>query len=378
MFGRNGSSVHVQAVVAALRRLGTEVELFAARRGGEPPAGLEGVRVERLPRPPKHDPAIRERAALRANATVEAALERRGPFDLVYERHALWSYAGMEHARRIGVPGLLEVNAPLVEEQARHRTLIDRSGAELAAARAFRAASALLAVSDGVAEHLNRLPSARGNVHVLANGVEPERFTPCVEREERPSERPFTVGFVGTLKPWHGLENLVEAFGALAEKSSARLLVVGDGPERPALEEAIGLLGVAHRTELTGAVAPAEVPGLLRRMDAAVAPYPDLRPFYFSPLKLFEYMAAGLAVVASRVGQVSSVLAHEQTGLLCPPGDAAALSAALRRLEADPALARALGRAARARALERHTWEAVARRILDLARRPAVLARSAS
>jgi glycosyltransferase involved in cell wall biosynthesis len=120
-------------------------------------------------------------------------------------------------------------------------------------------------------------------------------------------------------------------------------------------------------TRFTGAVAPEAVPGLLASMDVAVAPYPRLAHFYFSPLKVYEYMAAGLPVVASRIGQLAQVLRHEVDGLFCPPGDAHALAAALERLRAEPALRRRLGLAARAKVLREHTWEAVARRILGLA-----------
>ena len=127
--------------------------------------------------------------------------------------------------------------------------------------------------------------------------------------------------------------------------------------------------GLREAALFTGAVAPHQVPGLLASMDVAVAPYPKLANFYFSPLKVYEYMAAGLPVVASRIGQLTQVLRHEETGLLCPPGDAAALAAALERLRCDPALRKRLGAAARATALKKHTWDAVARRILSLATR---------
>src|SRR2546426_2887001 len=118
---------------------------------------------------------------------------------------------------------------------------------------------------------------------------------------------------------------------------------------------------------LTGAVAPSDVPGLLTSMDVAVAPYADPRRFYFSPLKVFEYMAAGRAVVASRVGQLETVIQHDVNGLLCAPGDSAALAAALARLQREPELGARLGRAARANVLRGHTWEAVATRVLELA-----------
>ena len=142
---------------------------------------------------------------------------------------------------------------------------------------------------------------------------------------------------------------------------------MGDGPARAAAcadLSARGLAGVVHWTE---AVAPLEVPGLLTSVDAAVAPYPQATGFYFSPLKVYEYMAAGRAVVASRVGQLETVIRHDVNGLLCPPGDAAALAAALERLRCEPALRARLGRAARATVLRKHTWDAVAARVLELA-----------
>ncbi|HMQ31543.1 MAG TPA: glycosyltransferase family 4 protein [Chloroflexaceae bacterium] len=369
-FGRKGSSVHVQSVVQALLRRGARVSLFAARLDGPPPPGLAAVACHALPRPPKGEAATREAAMLAANAELASALEREGPFDLVYERYSLWSYAGMEHAYARGLPGLLEVNAPLIQEQAHHRELVDRAGAERAAWRAFGAASALLAVSEGVADYLRGSPAAQGRVFVIPNGVDPARFPP-----RRPAAaRPFTVGFVGTLKPWHGLDVLLDAFARLrARAPEARLLIVGDGPERGAVERRSASLGLDGAVRLTGAVPPAAIPGLLREMDAATAPYPAAEQCYFSPLKLFEYMAAGLPVVASRVGQVAAVVEHGRSGLLCPPGDAGALAEALAMLRADPGLRARLGAAARAEVMARHTWDAVAGRILDLAglgRRP--------
>ncbi|HET9494840.1 MAG TPA: glycosyltransferase, partial [Chloroflexia bacterium] len=97
VFGKKGCSVHVQEVVRALLSRGVEVTLFAASLGGMPPAGLESVRVHRLPAPSGDDRAQREASALAANADLALALSEDGPFDAVYERYSLWSYAGMEH-----------------------------------------------------------------------------------------------------------------------------------------------------------------------------------------------------------------------------------------------------------------------------------------
>jgi glycosyltransferase involved in cell wall biosynthesis len=226
-----------------------------------------------------------------------------------------------------------------------------------------------LAVSRPLGEWLAGLPEARGRVHVVPNAVDPARF-PVGRRPSHPAPPGiFTVGFLGSLKPWHGLEVLAEAYGRLCElRPGFRLLVVGDGPARAAFEAALALRGARGDVEMTGAVAPADVPGLLASMDAAVAPYPDGKDFYFSPLKVYEYMAAGLAVVASRFGPLEETIHDGVTGLLCPPGDAAALTTALLDLADKPRLRAALGQAARRAVLADHTWARRAERILALAR----------
>src|SRR5262249_35131066 len=199
VFGRKGCSIHVQEVVRAFGRLGHRVELFTARPEGEPPPGLEGVPVHGLPAAPAADPAARERADLAANDLLRAALRGAGPFDLVYERYSLWGFAGMEHARAEGVPGLLEANAPLIAEQAEHRTLVARGTAEAVAARVFGAATAVVAVSAEVASYLGGYPGTGGRVHVIPTGVDLARFpADCPPPDRRPGET-FTVGFVGSL-----------------------------------------------------------------------------------------------------------------------------------------------------------------------------------
>lgn len=369
IYGRKGCSVHVQEVIRALCKRGLEVEVFAARVGGEPPADLEEIVVHQLPPMTKDPLAGRERAALLKNGDLYAALDLEGPFDLVYERYSLWSFMAMQYAQDREVPGLLEVNAPLIEEQAEHRGLVDRALAEWVAEKAFRNATALLAVSDQVADYLVRcFPGVRGRVHVVPNGVDPGRFDVSDKASHPELTDTFTVGFVGTLKPWHGLHILVESFAMLHRRDdSARLLIVGDGPQREGIEDALAERGLLSAADFAGAVDPADIPRLLSHMDVAVAPYPNLAQFYFSPLKVYEYMAAGLPVVASRIGQLKGLIEDGVNGLLCAPGDPNALAEALDKLRCDPYLRASLGHAARETILRGHTWDAVVDRILEMA-----------
>jgi glycosyltransferase involved in cell wall biosynthesis len=367
VFGQKGCSIHVQEVVRGFLRQGADVDLFTYRGEGQKPKGLEEVRLHQLPLPSSFDLASREQAAWRANQTLETSLKAQGPFDFVYERYSLWSHAGMAYAQSCDVPGLLEVNAPLIEEQAQHRGLVNRTLAEEVAENAFREASALIAVSEEVAEYLRGFAVAKGRVHVIPNGVHPDRFARKT-RNGPGSQRGFTIGFVGSFKPWHGLLPLVEAFALYRRRGlQARLLLVGDGPERPKLLEVIGDHKLNDAVDLAGAVLPAEVPDWLAAMDVAVAPYPDLKDFYFSPLKVYEYMAAGLPIVASRIGQLARLLEHEISGLLCTPGDPIALAHAFERLGKDETLRCRLGRTAQERVRREHTWDRAVRRILDLA-----------
>jgi len=323
IFGSKGCSIHVQEVARAMARTGAQVQVFAGRPPEEaPPPGLEDLTVRSLPSLPKGEVASREKKALGQNPLLRDELERRGPFDLVYERYSLWSYAAMEYAWDQGIPGILEVNAPLIEEQARYRGLVDREGALAATRRAFGAASALIAVSNEIAAYLREFAGTDGRVHVIPNGVDLDRFKPGVPPSLPGQPGEFTVGFVGSLKPWHGLPTLIHAFRLLQHRvSNVRLLIVGDGPERKHVECLLWEYGISKHTQMIGRVPSWEVPGILSSMDVATAPYRGLADFYFSPLKVYEYLASGMPVVASRIGQLATLIRNNQTGLLCRPDD---------------------------------------------------------
>lgn len=355
-FGTKGCSVHVQEVLRELVRRFGRVHLVTTRPGGEP---LRGVTVHALDRPSGPDAAAREAAQRAADTAAAQVLASIGEHvGLVYQRYSLWSAAVAETARALGIPVVLEVNAPLPVEQARHRRLHDADGAVRYTRRALRAASAPFAVAGPVARWAGGLDPLRRPIPVIPNGVDTTRFCPG----RRPAA-PVVV-FAGTFKPWHGLELLVDA-AALARGRGAplRLLLVGDGPERASTVARAQAAGVP--VAWTGALAPSAVPSALRRASLAVAGYPA-GEHYFSPLKVAEYLATGLPTVASAIADLPALVADGTEALLVPPGDVAATADALVRLVADPALADRLARDGRAAAVARMSWSAVVDRTLAL------------
>lgn len=358
VFGTKGASVHIQEVVRELIRRGHDVTVHTTRAGRDIPDDLAGLEVIET-RIDADDPGARERAQQEVSARIAARIIAGGA-DLVYERYSLFSTALAEVAEATGAAGILEVNAPLIEEQRTHRVLVDEEAAAKALARQVAAATATVAVSDPVRDWVRERTGSE-SVHTVPNGVSITRIVPRPEDIGDP-----VVTFVGTLKPWHGVADLLAA-AALA-KRPWKLRIIGDGPERAALEEQAAGLGV--EVDFRGAVAPADMPGQLAGSAIGVAPYPDLggeQQQYFSPLKVYEYLAAGLPVVASAVGQLPQILG--ELGTLVPPSDPAALAAAIDTLAADPVLRGKLGWRGRVQAEEKHSWAGAVDRILGLAGR---------
>lgn len=356
VFGTKGASVHIQELVRAWRGRGDAVEAFAVRAGDQVPDGLADLALHLEKVSGKQmDAAQRERAQREA----AARLARRvldGGFEVVHERYSLFSTALAQVRRERSEQGLdtvtvLEVNAPLVDEQRTHRVLVDELGAQQALRTQLAAADVVACVSEPVAQWVReRMPEgAHAQLVVTPNGVNTDRIQP-VEAASEP-----VVVFAGTLKPWHGMEHLVDA-AALARREW-RLRVVGDGPQRESLQARAAEAGVA--VDWVGAVAPDEVPRHLAGAMVAVAPYPPSQDHYFSPLKVYEYSAAALPVVASRIGEIDRVVRDGSTGTLVPAGDPAALAAAVDALVADPARARRMGLAWRELMERSHAWHHV-------------------
>jgi glycosyltransferase involved in cell wall biosynthesis len=395
VLGGKGASVHVRGLVAAFARAGHRVVVVTPLLNKSPwdePAALSAPLLH-LPLSADATETVISIKAFEEAIGIESslpgelrrilwnresavALKRRfehHPPDFIYERASLYATAGVTLAEELDVPLLVELNAPLAEEQSTYRA----TGLGQLAARAERwalpRADAVLAVSAPLREYAVSLGVDPRRAHVVPNAVDPTEFKPGppdpgVRARWGLGDGPV-LGYVGGLRPWHGvgalpllLERLVGRF------EGVRLVIAGDGPLRPELERAIMDGGLGQSTVFTGMVPHEQVPALIRAFDLALAPYDRFeRPFYFSPLKLFEYMACGVPVVAADLGQIAEVIDGD-SGLVYPPGDLDGLTSACERLLTDPGLRRRQGETAATKVHTRHTWDHNAARVTDLAR----------
>ncbi|MHB8311745.1 MAG: glycosyltransferase family 4 protein [Candidatus Dormibacteria bacterium] len=373
--GTKGGSVHVAEVCTALAAGGASVTLLAQRVSPFASGLPRGVSVIPL------DPGPLARGQAGDEARIDAAqdfarralpiLEGLRP-DLVYERLSLFFAGGGELAQTVGAARLVEVNAPVAAERERHFGLSCREIAGQAERDALAGAS-VMAVSDPLAAWALEMGAA--TAQVVPNGVDSRRFDPRSNRAAALAVRRAlglegaeVVGFVGSLKPWHGVEVLLSAVGRLApDRPNLRVLVVGDGPGRATLErQALGD-ALAGRVTFAGAVPSSEVPAHLAAFDVAVAPFLPAQDFYFSPLKVVEAMAAGRPIIASRFRPIEEML--RGAGLLVPPGDPEALAGAIAGVLDDRSEAARLGAMARRQAVDEHSWDRVASLILAAAAR---------
>ncbi|MEP6664583.1 MAG: glycosyltransferase family 4 protein, partial [Verrucomicrobiota bacterium] len=232
---------------------------------------------------------------------------------------------------------------------------------------------AVLTVSTKLREHVLSLGAKPSRVHVFPNGVNPEIFKPAPRDENL--RRQFglgdgpVLGFIGNLRPWHGVQIFPRLLEKLVKKSpSLQLVIAGEGPLRSQLKTEFKKRNLLKHVVFTGLLPHEQMPALIRQFDIALAPYskPE-HDFYFSPLKIFEYMACGVAVVCADLGQISEIVKPGKTGLLYKPGDLGELAAACLRLLAEPKLRARLGQAGSKEIHAKFTWDQNAKRAANLA-----------
>lgn len=367
-----GAASHINGFVEAVSDLGAMISLVS----NDSIAGLDENRTQVKIVWPK--PIGSTRAAFDVYNNLlfadEAAREiERDPPDFVYQRYSRFTWAGVKATLKTGRPMFLEYNGSEVWVG----RYWDRVGS-LALLERYEhlnlaAASRIFVVSDVERRNLLRAGVEDHKIIVNPNGVDVERFRPGIGgdkvRKELGLETDETlVGFIGTFGPWHGVLVLAEAIKLVPKEARVRFLLVGSGALRNDVEQVLREAGMEDRVILTGAIEHHRVPALLDGCDLLVSPHVPLEDgseFFGSPTKLFEYMAMGKGIVASRLGQIGEVLQDGRTALLVEPSNVTELSEAIQRLVESPQLRDRLGQAARREAIAKHTWKHNAQRVLD-------------
>ena len=367
-----GAASHIKGVIEALEALGVEVQIVS----NDQIAGLDHAHDRFTVIPPQSSGGTRALFDIHNNLVFTRGavplIERAQP-DFIYQRYARFSWAGVTAAVRTKRPLFLEYNGSEVWV-GRHW---DRVGSLDLLERYERlnldAAARIFVVSDVERSNLEARGVTPEKIVVNPNGVDVERFRPGVggveaRRELGLKDTQVVAGFVGTFGPWHGVEKFAGAIKSIPAEMPVRFLLVGSGSLHTEVEKQLETEVHTGRVIFTGSVTHERVPALLDACDILVAPHVPLADgseFFGSPTKVFEYMAMGKAIVASRLGQIGEVLTDQETALLVEPGNVRELAAAIVKLIEDKELRMQIGARAREVVEREFTWKHNAQRVLD-------------
>ena len=381
--GDGAEGIHIASMVQAFRELGHTVNV-AAVIGEETNVPttrtrLLGYLTRPLPRAAYE--AMELGYSIAGHRMLSQHIKRWAP-DFIYERYALFNFAGIMTARQAGIPLVLEVNAPLAYERAAYERLSLRRIARRCEQIACQRADLVAVVSTPLKQYLIDQGVAAEQIIVLPNGVEPHVFQPDAEARQTVRARlgipdqALVIGFAGILRPWHGVELLIEALAQIQKQIKNQsgqsglgalhmphVIIVGDGPSQAQLEQQSQANGLQQLITFVGRVPHADIPAYLAATDIGVS---SRAAFYASPMKILEYMACGLAVVAPRMPNVQDLVTEGVDGLLFELEKSDDLAAVLLSLIQHPEQCQSLGQRARATILKTRTWQRNADQIIKL------------
>lgn len=284
-------------------------------------------------------------------------------FDLIYERYAFFMIAGARLARKHKIPLIVEVNEIVGPARVRQQVFVRH--ARRAEDAVLGQADAIIVVSSYLKEELVKRGVPAAKIEVIPNGADAELFDPAktqplVLRERLGLARETVVfGFIGWFVAWHRLDEFIAQFAYLKERNVV-LLLIGDGPLKAQLQEQVAACGLEEKVRFIGAVPYAEIPAYISVMDVGVIPGSNE---YRSPLKLFEYMLMGKAILAPRYEPIECIVTSGEEGRLFEAGNDEDLRRALVELELDAGLREREGMRGREKILKSHLWRHNAEKI---------------
>jgi len=290
--------------------------------------------------------------------------------DIVLVRYNIFNFSIAVVCKILRIPFILEINSPMVYE----KKVFRRSVSDLTLIGWFlerlmiQFASTVYVVSNQLKQYYVERNVPSDKIHVIFNGVDERKINPSVSSKKIKMKYNIkgkkVLGFVGSFHYWHGIEQLQSLLmDVLFNYDKTMFLLVGDGPLKNDMENFIKKHKIADRVILTGYVAYNDIPLYLSAMDIVLAPYPKHRIFYFSPIKLFEYMAAGKSVVASSIGQIKEIIEDGVNGMLFQAGNYDDMLEKSTLLLKNDSLRNRIGKAARATIEKNYTWKHTAEKL---------------
>jgi glycosyltransferase involved in cell wall biosynthesis len=357
----DGCRVHIEEMVASLRGLGHEVMVVAPHEARAEPGREETaswIPWLRRQLPKASSEALEFAYSLYAFLRLYNAYIRFQP-DVLYERYNLFTPTGAWLGRLTRLPVLLEVNAPMVAERSEHGGLALTRLADWTERLAWRTADRVLPVTKALAQYIQAKDVPEDRIVVIPNGIKladfPDHLDGDTAKTRLGLDGKIILGFIGFMREWHGLERAIEVLAHPTAPPELHLLLVGDGPARTIIESLAEKLGVSAKLTITGFLPHEDVASYLAAFDIALQP--AATP-YASPLKLFEYLQAGRAIVAPDQPNIREILTDGQNALLFDPAKPAGFEEAVLRLCHDRELRHRLGRAAHSTIAQMNrTWD---------------------
>lgn len=372
-----GSTIKAEELMASLEKTGHEVKIYwrkdqPSSNNGTLRSSTRSYLKKRLARY-LHEPN-QVLSNLRYLLEENRIINRESP-DLIISRLDVYIFSALLLAKIKKIPLIVEVDSPEVYEFSTfhgHQYLIHQKLLKFLEMANIRNAATCFTVSNELKRYFVERGVPEDKLHVISNGADIQRFHPKIDKttviKKHNLQGNLVVGFVGSFHYWHGVDNLTKLIeGTLSLDPNIRFLMVGDGgPMKPKLEEFIAEKALKDRVVLSGHIPHHEVPQYISAMDILLAPYPKLDFFYYSPVKIYEYLACGKPVVTTRIGQISEVIADGKNGFLCEPDDVNLMQQRIVELVRNPSLRSSIGESAYQAIVERHSWEMKAKRLSDI------------
>jgi len=372
-YGQDGPSHHVRQFAEAVKSLGHSISVHAMNLAPtENGSTRNRVRntLKGMLSPYLHE--LKELAWNPRYILRESAIVRAEQPDVLLTRHHFLTASCLVVAKQTGKPLVLEVNAPACEsatyfDEYFHIPFVGEYLERLT----VQGAAQVVVVSDALRSHIAK----HHDVHtekltVSHNGVDCDKFHPGISgsavRDRFGLQGKKVIGFVGSLYRWRGPDLLIEIAKRLAQDQTTAFLLVGDGDEWKVFRDQLLSLKLQNSVVFAGRVDHEVLPQFLAAMDVALLPDST---FYMSPLKLFEYMAAGIPTVAPRYDAIEEIISHGETGLLFRPADPESATRCITLLLNDPEKRKEMGLAAVRHVTKNFTWRANAERVISACQR---------